>query len=142
MPRYDYQCSAGHQYELQQPFGSPTRHKCHECGKMARRIVTVAPPLVFKAGGYYKSSGRDFAADTAGASESSASSESTGAKRSSTPAKAKSSDGAGSGSKAASGKGSTSKASTGKASTGKASTGKASTGKGSAGKAAGPSSAD
>lgn len=86
MPRYDYRCSAGHQYELQQPFGSPTQHKCEKCGKVARRIVTVAPPLVFKAGGYYKSSGRDFTADSARGSDSSsslASSEGSGSPRAS-----------------------------------------------------------
>jgi putative FmdB family regulatory protein len=64
VPRYDYQCESGHKYELQQPFGSPTEHDCQKCGKPARRIVTVAPPLVFKAGGYYKSSGRDFSSDS------------------------------------------------------------------------------
>lgn len=74
MPRYDYRCQAGHQYELQQSFGSPTEHDCQKCGKPARRIVTVAPPLIFKAGGYYKSSGRDFAADSAASRSSSTSS--------------------------------------------------------------------
>lgn len=70
MPRYDYRCQAGHQYELQEPFGSPTEHECQKCGKPARRIVTVAPPLIFKAGGYYKTAGRDFKADANGASSS------------------------------------------------------------------------
>lgn len=81
MPRYDYRCEAGHKYELQQPFGSPTEHDCQKCGKLARRIVTVAPPLVFKAGGYYKTSGRDFAADSrdSGSSSSSSSSGSSSA---------------------------------------------------------------
>ena len=71
MPRYDYRCEPGHQYELQQPFGSPTEHPCEKCGKPARRIVTVAPPIVFKAGGYYKSSDRDFASDSGRGSASS-----------------------------------------------------------------------
>ena len=57
MPRYDYRCESGHKYELQQPFGSPTEHPCERCGKPARRVL-VAPPLVFKAGGFYKTSGR------------------------------------------------------------------------------------
>lgn len=57
MPRYDYRCDAGHKYELQQPFGSPTEHPCERCGKPARRVL-VAPPLVFKGGGFYKTSGR------------------------------------------------------------------------------------
>jgi len=74
VPRYDYRCQGGHQYELQQPFGSPTEHPCEKCGKPARRIVTVAPPVVFKAGGYYKSSGRDFASDSGKSSASSSAS--------------------------------------------------------------------
>lgn len=74
MPRYDYRCEAGHKYELQQPFGSPTEHACQKCGKPARRIVTVAPPLVFKAGGYYKTADRDFKADSASGGASSSTS--------------------------------------------------------------------
>ena len=58
MPRYDYRCEAGHKYELQQPFKSPVEHPCERCGKPARRVL-VAPPLVFKSGGFYKTSGRD-----------------------------------------------------------------------------------
>ena len=57
MPRYDYRCEAGHKYELTEPFGSPAVHPCHKCGKEARRLL-VAPPLVFKAGGYYKTESR------------------------------------------------------------------------------------
>ncbi|MQC18782.1 MAG: hypothetical protein DWG80_06895, partial [Chloroflexi bacterium] len=70
MPRYDYRCRGGHQYELQQTFGSPTEHPCEKCGKPAHRIVTVAPPIIFKAGGYYKSSGRDFASESGSGSAS------------------------------------------------------------------------
>lgn len=77
MPRYDYRCRGGHQYELQQPFGSPTEHPCEKCGKPARRIVTVAPPVVFKAGGYYKSSGRDFASESGSGSASSSAAKSS-----------------------------------------------------------------
>jgi putative FmdB family regulatory protein len=57
VPRYDYRCEAGHKYELTEPFGSPAVHPCHKCGKEARRLL-VAPPLVFKAGGYYKTESR------------------------------------------------------------------------------------
>jgi putative FmdB family regulatory protein len=64
VPRYDYRCQAGHQYELQQPFGSPTEHDCQKCGKPAKRVTLVAPPLVFKAGGYYKTSGRSLSSDS------------------------------------------------------------------------------
>lgn len=79
MPRYDYRCEAGHKYELQQPFGSPIEHPCERCGKPARRQL-VAPPLVFKSGGFYKTSGR-------GDSSSSGSSDSPKGVRSKTPPK-------------------------------------------------------
>ena len=65
MPRYDYRCEAGHKYELQQPFGSPIEHPCERCGKPARRVL-VAPPLVFKAGGFYKTSGRGDSSSSSG----------------------------------------------------------------------------
>ena len=57
MPRYDYRCEAGHKYERQEPFRSPVEHPCDRCGKTARRLL-VAPPLVFKSGGFYKTSAR------------------------------------------------------------------------------------
>ncbi len=57
VPRYDYRCEAGHKYELTEPFGSPAQHPCKKCGKPALRVL-VAPPLVFKAGGYYKTESR------------------------------------------------------------------------------------
>lgn len=57
MPTYEYRCSAGHQYEMQQPFGSPAEQPCTKCGKPALRVL-FAPPLVFKGGGFYKTSSR------------------------------------------------------------------------------------
>ena len=57
MPRYDYRCEAGHKYERQEPFRSPVEHPCDRCGKTARRLL-VAPPLIFKSGGFYKTSSR------------------------------------------------------------------------------------
>jgi len=57
MPTYEYKCSAGHQYELQQPFGSPAEQPCAKCGKLALRVL-FAPPLVFKGGGFYKTANR------------------------------------------------------------------------------------
>ncbi len=57
MPRYDYRCEAGHKYERVESFGASAEHPCDRCGRPARR-VPVAPPLVFKGGGFYKTSGR------------------------------------------------------------------------------------
>jgi putative FmdB family regulatory protein len=70
VPRYDYRCEAGHKYERQEPFGSPAVHPCERCGKPARRVL-VAPPLVFKGRGFYKTSGRS--GDSDGASSGGAS---------------------------------------------------------------------
>jgi putative FmdB family regulatory protein len=57
VPRYDYRCEDGHKYEVVESFGSPSVHPCQRCGKEARRQL-VAPPLVFKGKGFYKTSGR------------------------------------------------------------------------------------
>jgi putative FmdB family regulatory protein len=57
MPTYEYRCSAGHQYEMHQPFGSPAEQPCTKCGKPAARVL-FAPPLVFKGGGFYKTANR------------------------------------------------------------------------------------
>ena len=57
MPTYEYKCSAGHVYEMQQPFGSPAEQPCTKCGKPALRVL-YAPPLVFKGGGFYKTANR------------------------------------------------------------------------------------
>ncbi|MEX1022241.1 MAG: FmdB family zinc ribbon protein [Dehalococcoidia bacterium] len=75
MPRYDYKCESGHKYEKVQPFGSAPEHPCEKCGKVARRML-VAPPLVFKASGYYKTSGRDLSKGDSGASSAARSSKS------------------------------------------------------------------
>ena len=57
MPRYDYRCDAGHKYERVEPFGSAVEHPCERCGKPARRLL-VAPTVLFKGGGFYKTSGK------------------------------------------------------------------------------------
>jgi putative FmdB family regulatory protein len=105
VPRYDYRCEGGHKYELQQPFGSPTEHECQKCGKPARRVVTVAPPLIFKAGGYYKTADRDFASDSA-----SGSSTMNSASRGSKPKSSKASESSDSSGSSTSSEGGTSKA--------------------------------
>jgi putative FmdB family regulatory protein len=60
VPRYDYRCEAGHRYEKQEPFGSPSEHPCEKCGKTAQRQIS-APTVVFKGGGWYKTDSRDAA---------------------------------------------------------------------------------
>ena len=70
MPRYDYRCDAGHKFELQLPFGSSSEQPCERCGKPAHRQM-VAPTVVFKAGGFYKTSGRSDSRSISGDSSSS-----------------------------------------------------------------------
>ncbi len=65
MPRYDFRCEAGHKFELQLPFGSSSEQPCERCGKSAHRQL-VAPPLVFKSGGFYKTSGRSDSSSSGG----------------------------------------------------------------------------
>lgn len=58
MPTYSYECSAGHRYDLQQPFGSPKTHRCQRCDKQAKRVIRGAATLVFKGSGFYKTDSR------------------------------------------------------------------------------------
>jgi putative FmdB family regulatory protein len=57
VPRYDYRCEAGHKYEAQEPFGSPSTHACPKCGKLAQRQLSP-PTVIFKGSGFYKTSGK------------------------------------------------------------------------------------
>ncbi len=75
MPRYDYRCDAGHKYERQEPFGTPSQHACERCGKPAHRLI-VAPTVLFKAGGFYKTSNRSDARGSGSGGDSSSSSSS------------------------------------------------------------------
>jgi len=52
VPLYDYECEAGHRYEIRLPFGTPAQQPCEQCGKPARRLLNV-PPIVFKGSGWY-----------------------------------------------------------------------------------------
>ena len=76
MPRYDYRCEAGHKYERQEPFGSPSEHACQRCGKPARRLLST-PTVVFKGSGWYKTDSRVSKDPDARSSTSSSSSSSS-----------------------------------------------------------------
>ncbi len=99
MPLYQYQCTKGHSYEKQQPFGSPVEHPCEHarCKAIAKRVL-IAPQVHFKGSGWYKTDSRgsggssrrssssssdsDSTSDSADSSSSSSSSESVSAKTS------------------------------------------------------------
>lgn len=57
VPKYDYRCSAGHQYEKREGFDAPPMHDCQVCGVEARRVLTP-PAIVFKGSGWYVTDSR------------------------------------------------------------------------------------
>ena len=73
MPTYVYQCSkCSNNYEKKEGFDAPPRQKCPKCGGKAQRVI-LAPPIVFKGSGFYKTDSRK-----APAAESESSSSSDG----------------------------------------------------------------
>lgn len=53
MPTYEYQCPAGHDFELFQKMSDKPRAKCPACGKAATRKISGGAGLVFKGSGFY-----------------------------------------------------------------------------------------
>ncbi len=53
MPTYEYQCSAGHPFEVVQKMSAKPRAKCPVCGKPATRLISGGAGLVFKGSGFY-----------------------------------------------------------------------------------------
>lgn len=58
MPIYDYRCDhCGHVFSAVQSYKDPPLEKCPNCGKRPRRLI-VAPAIVFKGSGWYKTDSR------------------------------------------------------------------------------------
>ena len=58
MPTYEYSCPAcGYRYERREGFDAPSTQSCPRCGEEARRVLQ-APPILFKASGFYASDNR------------------------------------------------------------------------------------
>lgn len=53
MPTYDYQCTAGHNFEKIHKMSETPRVKCPTCGKPAVRQISGGAALVFKGSGFY-----------------------------------------------------------------------------------------
>jgi len=94
MPTYDYQCTAGHQFEKIHKMSETPRVTCPTCGKPASRQISGGAGLVFKGSGFYIT---DYGKDGKGARKAeSAESPSSGSKADSSggsgdkPAKAES----------------------------------------------------
>lgn len=53
MPTYEYQCSAGHDFEKVQKMSDPPKARCPVCGKQGTRRISGGAGLVFKGSGFY-----------------------------------------------------------------------------------------
>ena len=70
MPIYDYRCDhCGHVFSAVQSFKDEALEKCPNCGKRPRRLI-VAPAVVFKGSGWYKTDSRGKAPKEGGDSSS------------------------------------------------------------------------
>ena len=52
MPLYEYQCDAGHRFELIRKFSDPPLEECPTCGGTVRKLVS-SPAFQFKGTGFY-----------------------------------------------------------------------------------------
>ncbi len=57
MPRYEYRCSKGHQYERAEGFDAPSKQRCPTCGGRSRRLISL-PAVIFKGSGFYSTDNR------------------------------------------------------------------------------------
>ncbi len=57
MPRYEYRCSKGHQYERAEGFDAPSEQTCPKCGGRSRRLISM-PAVIFKGSGFYSTDNR------------------------------------------------------------------------------------
>ncbi len=57
MPRYEYRCSKGHQYERSEGFDAPSEQTCPKCGGRSRRLISM-PAVIFKGSGFYSTDNR------------------------------------------------------------------------------------
>lgn len=74
MPKYDYRCGQGHQYEKREGFDAPALQVCQLCGTEARRVFTP-PAIVFKGSGWYINDSRK--SSSSGGSDAPASTDGT-----------------------------------------------------------------
>jgi putative FmdB family regulatory protein len=58
VPIYDYRCEhCGHAFSAVQSFKDEALDRCPNCGKQPRRLI-LAPAVVFKGSGWYKTDSR------------------------------------------------------------------------------------
>ena len=64
MPLYEYECEAGHRFELIRKFADPPVETCPECGRAVHKLMS-SPAFQFKGTGWYIT---DYARKDSGAS--------------------------------------------------------------------------
>jgi putative FmdB family regulatory protein len=79
MPVYEYECTKGHQFEVEQRISEPPLERCRICRAKARRLIS-ASTFILKGGGWYA----DGYGSGKGAAKSNGSSDSSGSGSSST----------------------------------------------------------
>jgi|SoiMethySBSTD1v2_1073268.scaffolds.fasta_scaffold612700_1 putative FmdB family regulatory protein len=52
MPLYEYECEAGHRFELIRKFSDPPLEKCPTCGAAVHKLIS-SPAFQFKGTGWY-----------------------------------------------------------------------------------------
>lgn len=52
MPLYEYECEAGHRFELIRKFSDPPLEKCPTCGAPVHKLIS-SPAFQFKGSGWY-----------------------------------------------------------------------------------------
>jgi putative FmdB family regulatory protein len=52
MPLYEYECAAGHRFELIRKFADPPLEKCPTCGEPVHKLFS-SPAIQFKGSGFY-----------------------------------------------------------------------------------------
>jgi len=83
MPTYEYECSKGHHFELEQSIHDPALKRCRVCRSKVQRLIS-ASSFILKGGGWYSDG---YGSSKTGASGSSADSKSDSKSESTAAAK-------------------------------------------------------
>jgi putative FmdB family regulatory protein len=91
MPTYEYECTKGHRFEVEQSMRDPALKRCKVCRSKAQRLIS-ASSFILKGGGWYSDgygSAKSSAKNGGAESKSEAKSESTPAAKTETGSDAK-----------------------------------------------------
>lgn len=102
MPTYEYECSKGHQFEVEQSITEPALKRCRICRAKARRLIS-ASSFILKGGGWYSDGYGSSKKSSSGGSESKSESKSEAPKSESKSTGSDKSGGKSSGSAASAG---------------------------------------